>query len=188
MSGVVDDPELVDKEACHGIPIVASPVLSRTFRKTLQLAALENLLPDAEVEAIPSTTLAMTVRPAVVSRPDRPFDGLPRIEPRPLHRCRVGRSGGAAGSRHAGSHGLRLVPGPFVTAGGRADRTDLPPAPWNAVPLRSDLSLARPLGLSHLRLHHFHARHAVSGQRIRRLRQRAPVGAEPFPDRQGYLP
>ena len=32
--------------------IVASPVLSRTFRKTLQLAALENLLPDAEVEAI----------------------------------------------------------------------------------------------------------------------------------------
>jgi len=32
--------------------IVASPVLSRTFRRTLQLAALENLLPDAEVEAI----------------------------------------------------------------------------------------------------------------------------------------
>ena len=32
--------------------IVASPVPSRSFRESLQLAALENLLPDVEVEGI----------------------------------------------------------------------------------------------------------------------------------------
>jgi len=32
--------------------IVASPVPSRSFRESLQLAAMENLLPDVEIEAI----------------------------------------------------------------------------------------------------------------------------------------